>query len=232
MLDYIKDNKAKVSLLFLGGIGFLIYIFYPKDEYVMEMVKPSQPHIQKVEIPVKAETPIKTEVIQNKKIVKKAEEKVDNVLFTSSDSTSRYKIKLINVNNIKIEKKGKYSTRYVPLSGELEDNLIKSKFTLSISEDLLDYVGDLVIKVEDTKNKDRQIETPAYFLSVLDINSSYKAKLTISGDTLYGEIKTSEKMPDFILQQMGNDEPIVINVEEHNKGLKPLVENVKNKVSH
>ena len=51
----------------------------------------------------------------------------------------------------------------------------------------------------------------------MDINSTYNIKLKISGDTLDGEIQSSEKMSDSIINELSNDEPIMINVEENNK---------------
>jgi hypothetical protein len=80
-------------------------------------------------------------------------------------------------------------------------------------------LSELSIKILDVTNKERTIESPAYFLGALDVNSSYNIKLNISGDTLDGEIKSSERMSDSMINELSNDEPIMINVEENNRNI-------------
>ena len=118
-----------------------------------------------------------------------------------------------------IEVKNKNITRYVPIIAEIEENSNISGFTTSISEDYLPYLNQLSIKIIDSTNDERIIETASYFLGALDINSTYNIKLKISGDTLDGEIQSSEKMSDSIINELSNDEPIMINVEENNKNI-------------
>lgn len=67
-------------------------------------------------------------------------------------------------------------------------------------------LSDLKIKILDSANNERVIETASYFLGALDLDSSYKIKLNISGDTLDGEILTTEKMPNNILKEIENSE--------------------------
>ena len=71
---------------------------------------------------------------------------------------------------------------------------------------IANYLSDLKIKILDSANNERVIETASYFLGVLDLDSSYKIKLNISGDTLDGEILTTEKMPNNILKEIENSE--------------------------
>lgn len=75
-------------------------------------------------------------------------------------------------------------------------------------------MGELSIKILDVTNKERVIETISYFLGSLDVNSSYNIKLNISGDTLDGEIKSSKRMSDFVVNKLSNDESIMINEQE------------------
>ena len=44
MLD-IEDKKVKIVVISITLISFIIYYFYPKDDYVMEMVKPTRPPV-------------------------------------------------------------------------------------------------------------------------------------------------------------------------------------------
>ena len=213
----LEDKRIKIIVILVALIGFLIYYFYPKDEYVMEMVKPTRPHIEKVEeikeLPKqKIIEEAKVEVEEKKVEEEKQIEKKGKVLFSSTDSSGRYTIQLIN--NIDIEIRNKNSTRYVPIIGEIEENSNISRFTISISEDYLNYLGELSIKILDVTNKERVIETVSYFLGALDINSSYNIKLNISGDTLDGEIKSSKRMSDFVVNKLSNDESIMINEQE------------------
>ena len=159
----------------------------------------------------------KVEVEEKRVEEEKQIEKKGKVLFSSTDSSGRYTIQLVN--NIDIEIRDKNSTRYVPIIGEIEENSNISRFTISISEDYLNYLGELSIKILDVTNKERVIETISYFLGSLDVNSSYNIKLNISGDTLDGEIKSSERMSDSMINELSNDEPIMVNVEENNKNI-------------
>lgn len=216
----LEDKRVKVLVILVALVGFLIYYFYPKDEYVMEMVKPTRPPIQKVEEIKELPKQEKEEVvkIEEKKVEKEKEiEEKGKVLFSSTDSSGRYTIQLIN--NIDIEIREKNSTRYVPIIGEIAENSNISRFTISISEDYLNHLSELSIKILDETNKDRVIETVSYFLGSLDVNSSYNIKLNISGDTLDGEITSSEKMSDSMINELSNDEPVMINTEENNRNI-------------
>ena len=168
-------NKIKISGIVVL-ITFSIYYFYPKDDYVMEMVKPVNPVVEKIE---KIENTPKKENI----VVPKDEEKKENVveekqveekgkvLFSSTDSSGRYTIQLIN--SVDIEIRSKDSTRYVPMIGEIEEGSDLNTFTISISEDYLDYLSSMTIRILDVTNKERKIETAAYFLGTLDVNNTY-----------------------------------------------------------
>lgn len=188
----------------------------------MEMVKPTRPHIEKVEeikeLPKQKNIEVAKVEVEEKKVEEEKQiEKKGKVLFSSTDSPGRYTIQLIN--NIDIEIRNKNSTRYVPIIGEIEENSNISRFTISISEDYLNYLGELSIKILDVTNKERTIASTAHFLGALDVNSSYNIKLNISENTLAGEIKSSKRMSDFVVNKLSNDEPIMINVEENNKSI-------------
>jgi hypothetical protein len=220
MLD-IKDKRIEIVFILILLIFFVTYYFYPKDDYVMEMVKPTRPQIEKVEevketikkSPVSlSKTEIEEKVKEEKQIIERGK-----ILFSSTDSLGKYEIQLIN--NIDMEIKNKNMTRYVPITGEINDGIDTHDFSISISEDYLNHLGDLKVKIVDNSNEKRVIETLGYFLGALDINSSYNIKLNISGDTLDAEIKSSEKMPDYMIEEVSKDEPFVINTEEHNKNI-------------
>ena len=127
-----------------------------------------------------------------------------------------------------MEIKNKNMTRYVPIIGKINDGTDTHDFSISISEDYLNHLGDLKMKIVDNSNERRVIETLGYFLGALDINSSYNIKLNISGDTLDAEIKSSEKMPDYMIEELSKDEPFIINTDEHNKNIVNEVEKSEN----
>jgi len=83
----------------------------------------------------------------------------------------------------------------------------------------LDYISDLKLKVLSFDIDELNIETHTYFLGTLDLNSNYNIKLKISGDTLDGEIKSSSKLPDFMIEELSKDEPIIIDEDEYNKSI-------------
>lgn len=207
----LEDKKIKIIVILVALIGFLIYYFYPKDEYVMEMVKPTRPTIQKVEeikelnkkeifvTPKVEEKKEKENIVEEKQIIKRG-----NVLFTEIDPSGRYTVQLLN--DIDINLKSKDDSRNITIFCEIEDNSIKTDFSISIGEEYINYLSDLKIKIIDSTNNERVIETASYFLGVLDLDSSYKIKLNISGDTLDGEILTTEKMPNNILKEIENSE--------------------------
>lgn len=216
------SNKVKIAIISIGLITFSIYYFYPKDDYVIEMVKPTNPVVEKIE---KIEdTPKKDNIVapkveekKEKQVEEKQVEEKGKVLFSSTDSSGRYTIQLIN--SVDIEIRSKDSTRYVPIIGEIEEGSDLNTFTISISEDYLDYLSSMTIRILDATNKERKIETAAYFLGTLDVNNTYNIKLTVLGDTADGHIKSSERMPDFMINAMSNSGPVIINEEEHNKSV-------------
>ena len=226
----IEDKKFKIAVISITLISFIIYYFYPRDDYVMEIVKPTRPQIEKVE-EVKETTKKSPITLPKKEIEEKDKEEKQiiergKVLFSSTDSSGKYEIQLIN--NIDMEIKNKNMTRYVPIIGKINDGTDTHDFSISISEDYLNHLGDLKMKIVDNSNERRVIETLGYFLGALDINSSYNIKLNISGDTLDAEIKSSKKMPDYMIEELSKDEPFIINTDEHNKNIVNEVEKSEN----
>lgn len=213
------NQKYVIGTILTILIVFLIYYFF-KDS-VVEDVKKEDIKISQINNTKKIEVvPDKTENIvsnmENKeeKAKEKQIEEKGKVLFSSVDSTGRYTILLINDVDIEIPKKN--STRYIPVLGEIEENSNISTFTISISEDYINFLSDLKIKIIDKLNEKRVIETHSYFLGNLDLDSLYNISLYISGDTLDGKIKSSSKIPDFILKSFSNNnQPIVINEDDY-----------------
>ena len=210
MID-LEDKRIKIAVILVAIVGFATYNFYPKDEYVMEMVKPTRPPAQKIEeikelnkkeifvTPKVEEKKEKEDIVEEKQIIKRG-----NVLFTEIDPSGRYTVQLLN--DIDINLKSKDDSRNITVFCEIEDNSVKTDFSISIGEEYINYLSDLKIKIIDSTNNERVIETASYFLGVLDLDSSYKIKLNISGDTLDGEILTTEKMPNNILKEIENSE--------------------------
>ena len=211
-------NSAKINniVILLAIVGFLIYYFYPKDEYVMEMVKPTRPIIEKVEelkelnkkeifVAPKIEEK-KESIVEEKQIIEKG-----NVLFTETDSSGRYTIQLLNA--IDINLKNNDNSRNITIFGQIEDNSEKTDFSISVGEEYINYLSDLKIKIVDSANNERVIETASYFLGALDLDSSYQIKLNITGNTLDGEIINSEKLSKDTLKEIeeNKDEEIKSN---------------------
>ena len=233
MID-LEDKRIKIAVTSVVIVGFVTYYFYPKDDYVMEMVKPTRPPVQKVEeikelnkkeifvtpkveekkenIVISKVEEMKAKIVEEKQIIERGK-----ILFTETDSSGKYTIQLIN--DIDINLKSKDNSRNITIFGQIEDNSVNTDFSISIGEEYINYLSDLKIKIIDSSNKERVIETASYFLGVLDLDSSYKIKLNISGDTLDGEMITTEKMPDNILKEIENTEHKIIK-EENDEEIK------------
>ena len=220
MIIDLEDKRIKIAVTLVAIVGFATYYFYPKDDYVMEMVKPTRPPVQKVE---EIKELGKKEILISPKVEikeKKAEDEKQiiergNVLFTETDTSGRYTIQLLNA--IDINLKSKDNSRNITIFGQIEDNSIKTDFSISIGEEYINYLSDLKIKILHSANNDRVIETASYFLGALDLNSSYKIKLNINGDTLDGEVINSEKLSEDILKEIENSEQKIVNKEENNE---------------
>ncbi|MFW2579711.1 hypothetical protein [Aliarcobacter butzleri] len=216
----MPNLKNKTTIILTILVVFIIYFFYvdnstqsTKNE---KIIKVPIETFEKVEGVSKKNDVITNDTEKKQEDSKMIEEK-GNVLFSSLDSSGRYTIQLINEVNIEIPQKN--TTRYVPIIGELEENSTISDFTISVSENYLDYISDLKLKIIDNMDEKRVIETHTYFLGTLDLNSNYNIKLKISGDTLDGEIKSSSKLPDFMIEELSKDEPIIIDENEYNKSI-------------
>lgn len=221
MID-LEDKRIKIAVTSVVIVGFVTYYFYPKDDYVMEMVKPTRPPVEKIEkieetpkkenIVISKVEEMKAKIVEEKQIIERGK-----ILFTETDSSGKYTIQLIN--DIDINLKSKDNSRNITIFGQIEDNSVNTDFSISIGEEYINYLSDLKIKIIDSSNKERVIETASYFLGVLDLDSSYKIKLNISGDTLDGEMITTEKMPDNMLKEIENTEHKIIK-EENDEEIK------------
>ena len=216
MID-LEDKRIKIAVTSVVIVGFVTYYFYPKDEYVMEMVKPSRPSVEKIEEisefnKKKIPTSLKVEFKEKKTEEEKQIIERGNVLFTETDSSGKYIIQLVNA--IDINFKNNDNSRNITISGQIEDNSEKTEFSISIGEEYINYLSDLRIRIVDSTNKERVIETASYFLGALDLDSSYKIKLNVIGDTLDGEIISSEKLSKDILKEIGNTKENIVNTEE------------------
>ena len=152
----------------------------------------------------------KEDIVEEKQIIKRG-----NVLFTEIDPSGRYTIQLLNAVDINL--KNNDNSRNITIFGQIEDNTVKTEFSISINEEYINYLSDLKIKILDSANNERVIETASYFLGALDLNSSYKIKLNINGDTLDGEVINSEKLSEDILKEIENSEQKIVNKEENNE---------------
>ena len=217
----IEDRRIKIAVILVVIlvviVGFTAYYFYPKDDYVMEMVKPSRPSVEKIEEisefnKKKIPTSLKVEFKEKKTEEEKQIIERGNVLFTETDSSGKYIIQLVNA--IDINFKNNDNSRNITISGQIEDNSEKTEFSISIGEEYINYLSDLRIRIVDSTNKERVIETASYFLGALDLDSSYKIKLNVIGDTLDGEIISSEKLSKDILKEIGNTKENIVNTEE------------------
>lgn len=194
----------------------------------MQMVKPVHPKIEKEE-----QLSIQKKVEEKPKLVKKEpiyttnepeilEEKIENkkhILYTSKDSSGRYTIQLVS--DIKIVIENQNTKRYVPIFGEIEEDSQIHKFSFSLDSNYIEYIADIKVIVKDISDENRVLETDAYFLSGVNTNSSYKIKLDVIGDSLNGYTQSSKQIPDFILNNLQNNTPVVIDEQKHNQGLEP-----------
>lgn len=213
MID-LKDKRIKIAIMLITIVGFTTYYFYPKDEYIMEIEKHTNLNVEKIENTFKkkditvSNREIKENKVEEEQIIKKG-----NVLFTESDPSGRYTVQLLN--DIDINLKTKDNSRNITIFCEIEDNSVKTDFSLSIGEEYINYLSDLKIKIVDSTNNERILETASYFLGALDLDSSYKIKLNISGNTLDGKVINSEKLSKEILQEIEKGEENTVNKEEN-----------------
>jgi len=245
MLDF-ENDKPKVFLV--GGIVvlLLVYFFYPEEEYHPEAIKVVQPHIEKeveseyvYEDEPKVKDELKTIIpkSQNReieeKIIEPKEQKVieiekkEVVLFSTKDFSGRYTINLVS--DIEVVVKNRNMTRYVVLRGKLEEDSVVNQFNMSLSQDYIEEMEHLKFVVNDVTDENRKLQTDAYFLSDLDINTDYEIKLDITEDTISGYIVSFQEIPAFIRKELEKGLPMIIDTEEHNKGLTPPIEEVENK---
>lgn len=219
--SHIMFNLKNISGSVLGIIIILIiYIFFNDNKSQIknnEEIIVNSINNKKVEV-ISTNTEMAVLNIQKteENYKEKQIEEKGKVLFSSVDSTGRYTILLINEIDIEIPKRN--SVRYVPINGEIENSTV-SEFTISISQDYLNFISDLKLKIIDKMNEDRVLETHTYFLGALDLDTFYEVLLNISGDTLDGKIKSSSKLSDFMIEELSKDEPIIIDENEYNKSL-------------
>lgn len=111
----------------------------------------------------------------------------------------------------------KFSSVLEPYAGKVASTVLRRECHCEVMFLSDNYLSDLKIKILDSANNERVIETASYFLGALDLNSSYKIKLNINGDTLDGEVINSEKLSEDILKEIENSEQKIVNKEENNE---------------
>jgi len=237
MLNFDND-KVKPFVIISVIVLLGIYFFYPEEEYHTQPIKVVQPKIEKKiehidfdesiveEVQKTTIEPVKKIKIADKKEaqeeIKPKVQEIEQkqiVLVSTKDFSGRYTIKLIS--EIEIVVKNRNITRYVTMFGNIEEDSISNQFNMSLSQDYIEHIGDLKLQIEDITDEKRKLESDLYFLSNLNVDTSYEIKLDILDDTVTGYIVSSQEMPAFLRKELENDLPIVINIEEHNKGLTP-----------
>ncbi|RBQ31814.1 hypothetical protein CRU92_06300 [Arcobacter sp. FW59] len=211
-------NRKSIILVSLGIVFLILLSIYyliknnDSEDIKVEIVEENAPVIVIEQVNKINKNDITIKPIKKLELM----EEKGKILFSSSDESGRYTVQLLNAVDIEVPKR--ISTRYIPIMGEIEDNNIVSEFTISISENYLNYLSDLKFKIVDNENIERDIETYTYFLGALDLNSIYTISLKISGDTLDGKIKSSSKFPEFVLKGLQNSsQPILINEDDYIK---------------
>ena len=109
MID-LEDKRIKIAVTSVVIVGFVTYYFYPKDDYVMEMVKPTRPPVEKIEkieetpkkenIVISKVEEMKAKIVEEKQIIERGK-----ILFTETDSSGKYTIQLINDIDINLKSK-------------------------------------------------------------------------------------------------------------------------------
>ena len=210
MLDISwQEHRVKVLISLALILGIISYILsqdedIPINTYtkvVQSKQKIKENIILKKDIKVKKIVVKKIPISLDKEIIKEVKNKMINI-YQSTDSTGRYTIKLISKKTI-IHEKMK-STRYVMMSGQIENNNEINDFPLSLNEKYIDYVSDMHIEINDIAvDNNKTLKCDAYFLSSLDIDNMYKIKIDIVNGDLNCYILSSEPLPDF-LKDLGN----------------------------
>ena len=221
MLDISwQEHRVKVLISLALILGIISYILsqdedIPINKYtkvVQSKQKIKENIILKKDIKVKKIVVKKIPISLDKEIIKEVKNKMINI-YQSTDSTGRYTIKLISKKTI-IHEKMK-STRYVMMSGQIENNNEINDFPLSLNEKYIDYVSDMHIEINDIAvDNNKTLKCDAYFLSSLDIDNMYKIKIDIVNGDLTCYILSSEPLPDFLKDLGNNMKAISIKTQE------------------
>ncbi len=115
------------------------------------------------------------------------------------------------------------STRYVMMSGQIDNNNEINDFPLSLNEKYIDYVSDMHIEINDIAvDNNKTLKCDAYFLSGLDINSMYKIKIDIVNGDLTCYIVSSEPLPNFLKDLGNNMKAISTQIQEDGNNIENL----------
>ena len=218
--------KVLISLALI--LGIISYILsqdedIPINKYtkvVQSKQKIKENIILKKDIKVKKIVVKKIPISLDKEIIKEVKDKIINI-YQSTDSTGRYTIKLISKKTI-IQEEMK-STRYVMMSGQIENNNEINDFPLSLNEKYIDYVSDMHIEINDIAvDNNKTLKCDAYFLSSLDIDNMYKIKIDIVNGDLTCYIVSSEPLPNFLKDLGNNMKAISTQIQEDGNNIENL----------
>jgi hypothetical protein len=226
-----EENRLKILIFITFVLAIVVYFSLQKDEEEYKIIKAVQPQIEKskemiIEKPieikkekkikpkVKKIEPIENEIIEEENISLPQEIKEELIeLYRSSDNSGRYTIKLLS--NKTIEEKKRDFTRYIIISGEIENNNEINEFPMSLNENYTDFIDDIFITIDDIARDDNKtLKCDGYFLSGLDINTMYQIKIDIVDDSTSCYIKSQQELPAFV-KELGNSvKPVIAETQE------------------
>ena len=230
-----EEHRLKILIFVAIILGVILYFSSSNDNFKPQDIKITQPKIEK-EIIVKEKAieikkeqavikekpkpkiqkiePIENEIIKYENISLPPEVKEELIeLYRSSDNSGRYTIKLLS--NKTVEEKKRDFTRYIIISGEIENNNEINEFPMSLNENYTDFTDDIFITIDDiTKDDNKTLKCDGYFLNSLDIDTMYQIKIDIVDDSINCYIKSQQSLPPFIKELGNNVKPVISETQE------------------
>jgi len=227
-----EENRIKVLIFIAISLGIIFYFSSSNDDFEVQDIKVVQPKIEKeitaepnkeniiikekIKLKIQKIEDVKDDIMKNENISQPQEIKEELIeLYRSSDNSGRYTIKLLS--NKTVENKKRNFTRYIIISGEIENDSQISEFPMSLNENYTEFTEDIFITINDiTRDDNKTLKCDGYFLNSLNIDTMYQIKIDIIEDSTNCYIKSQQALPPFIKELGNNIKPVIVEVEERN----------------
>jgi len=229
-----EEDRLKILIFIAFILGVILYFSLQENEEEYKIIKAVQPKVEKEIIPVQPIEIQKEKIVIKEKVkpkIKKIEPTENEItedenislpqeikeelieLYRSNDNSGRYTIKLLS--NKTVKEKRRDFTRYIIISGEIENDNEINEFPMSLNENYTEFTDDIFITIDDiTRDDNKTLKCNGYFLSSLDIDTMYQIKIDIVDDTTNCYIKSQQSLPPFIKDLGNNVKPVISETQE------------------